>query len=252
MIPDGTRLVKPAPRLLAGLGRALKRAFGQDCFLCGQPTQAPVCPGCARDLPAAPANACPICALATPDGSTCGRCLARAPAFDATQSAFSYAYPVDGLIQAGKYHAAFPVLSWLAQYLSARCLAHYRDSGSNPDLIVPMPLHAVRLRERGYNQATLLALPLAARWQVPLADTLVTRLFDTAPQSRLSLPARRRNLRGAFACSTDLSGRHVVVIDDVMTSGTSLDELAMSLKRCGAARVDNWVLARTPALPSGR
>lgn len=252
MIPDGTRLVKPVPRLFAGLGRALARALGQDCFLCGQPTQAPVCPGCTRDLPAAPQSACPICALATPDGAICGRCLAHTPAFDVTRSTFSYAYPVDSLIQAGKYHAAFPVLSWLAQCLSARCLAHYRDSGSNPDLIVPMPLHAARLRDRGYNQAVLLAHPLAACWQVPLAHTLVTRLFDTVPQSRLSLSARRRNLRGAFACSADLSGRHVVVIDDVMTSGASLEELALSLKRCGAARVDNWVLARTAALPPER
>ena len=109
-----------------------------------------------------------------------------------------------------------------------------------------MPLHPARLRERGFNQAVELARPLARRLGVPLAAALCRRLRDTPAQASLDRAARRRNVRGAFACDGDLSGRHVAVVDDVLTSGATIDALARALKKAGAARVSAWVAARAP------
>jgi ComF family protein len=113
------------------------------------------------------------------------------------------------------------------------------------DLLLAMPLHPKRLAERGYNQAAEIARRLAPRLGVPWRPDGLRRLRDTPPQAGLKLLARRRNLRGAFACDLDLSGRRVALLDDVMTSGSSLGELARCVKRAGAVEVEAWVVART-------
>src|SRR5690606_4454921 len=118
-----------------------------------------------------------------------------------------------------------------------------------PDLLCPVPLGPLRLVERGYNQALELARPLSAALGVPLAPRLLERQVETAAQSGVAPRERRRNVRGAFALADgqpDVAGMHVGVVDDVMTSGHTLDELAGVLKRAGAARVTNLVFARTP------
>lgn len=129
------------------------------------------------------------------------------------------------------------------------CLAETVAACARPDRLMAMPLHAARIRERGFNHATEIAREVAKRLDLPLDTASCQRIRDTPPQMGLKHDARRRNVRGAFACSGDVHGQHIALIDDVMTTGTSLDELAATLKRAGAREVTCWVAART--LPPG-
>lgn len=207
----------------------------RPCLLCGQPSESALCPGCDADLPRAPA-ACPQCALPTPDGARCGACLRDPPAFDAAVAAFAYAFPIDRLVQALKYAHRLECAAALGTALRAAA------EGRGVDRIVPMPMHPARLRERGFNQAGEIARALKSL--APVEPALCERLRDTPPQAGLDRDERRRNLRGAFACNTRLDSQSVAIVDDVMTTGSSMRELAQTLKRAGAARVEAWVVAR--------
>ena len=214
------------------------------CLVCGETSRTPVCAGCLADLPWHTAPQCPVCATPTPQGQVCGACLKRPPGFDRTVAALAYRFPLDRLIPALKYHGRLAVAPALAA-----CLAPALADAPRPDVIVPMPLHPARLSSRGYNHATEIARVLARTLGVGLDIGCCQRVRDTPPQQALKLDARRRNVRGAFACNASVAGLHIALLDDVMTSGTSLDELALSLKRAGAREVSNWVVAR--ALPPG-
>jgi ComF family protein len=121
-----------------------------------------------------------------------------------------------------------------------------------PDVLVCVPLHRTRLRERGFNQAVELARPLARTLGIALSNDLLERTRDTRAQTGLDAIARRRNLRGAFAVSAKRPiPRHIALFDDVMTTGSTVRECARVLRRAGAERVDVWALARAPA-PRGR
>lgn len=215
-------------------------ALAQPCLLCGARSHAGLlCPACAAGLPRLAAARCPLCALPTPGGAVCGACLKRPPAFDRAEAVYRYAFPVDVLVQRLKYGGQTVVADWLAARLAEGLAAAPR-----PDLIVPMPLHPRRLRERGYNQAALLAGHLARRLGVASDPAACRRVRDTPPQVDLPLARRHRNMRGAFACDRDLRGRRVALVDDVMTSGASLDALAGAVRRAGAVEVSAWAVAR--------
>lgn len=170
----------------------------------------------------------------------CGACLRHPPAFDAAQAALSYRFPVDAMLRRYKYSGLLAVADLIGGLLSVRT-AHL----TRPDLLIPMPLHPQRLQERGFNQATEIARGLSHRLIVPVASEACSRLRPTVPQAGLSLDERRKNLRGVFGCHLDLTGRHVVLVDDVMTTGASLDALARVVREAGASRVECWVAART-------
>ena len=124
-------------------------------------------------------------------------------------------------------------------------MAEALGSAEQPDALIPLPLHRKRLRSRGFDQTLELAKPLASAMRIPLLDDVLLRVRDTAPQSRLDAPARRRNLRRAFAVRPDITlPAHVALIDDVMTTGATLHAAANALLRAGVARVDAWVCAR--------
>jgi ComF family protein len=196
-----------------------------------------LCAACDADLPRLGAPLCPRCALASPGGALCGRCLAEPPRYDATVAALAYAFPADALIHALKFRGELALAPLLAGMLFRNIAAHEKI-----DLMVPVPLSAKRLRERGYNQSAEIARGLAAR--APLELFVCERSRDTAAQIELPWSERRRNVRGAFRCTRGVSGT-VAVVDDVMTTGATLDEMAGALKAAGAARVVNWVVART-------
>lgn len=226
-------------RWLSALREAL---MPQHCELCGGPSAAaPVCAACAAELPVLGAVACRVCALPLPGGGVCGRCLRRPPAFDASRARFAYAFPVDRLVQGLKYGHRLA----LAAYFSRLLAESARPEGV--DCVVPLPMHRRGLRERGFNQAVEIARPLARAWGLSLRLDAVRRVRDGPPQASLEGAARRRNVRGAFAADARVvAGRSVLVVDDVMTTGATLDALARELKRAGAVRVENVVLARTP------
>ncbi|MDR2031078.1 MAG: ComF family protein [Azoarcus sp.] len=221
------------------LARALDALTARDCRLCGCPVEGgslPLCAACARELPRHDAPCCPCCALPVPGGEICGRCLRHPPAFDATFAAFDYVFPLDVLVQALKYRHHLPLAGFFAREMARMPLPPV-------DLVVPMPLHPRRLRRRGFNQAVELARPLARAIAVPLALEAVSRVRDTVSQTSLARAARLTNLRGAFACRR-LDGLRIAVVDDVMTTGASLEALARCLKTAGAAAVYNLVAAR--------
>lgn len=207
-----------------------------------------MCAACLADLPWHGAPQCPRCATPTPLGQTCGACLKRPPAFDRTSAALAYAFPLDRLIPRLKYQGQLAVAPVLGAAL-ARAVA----DAPLPDRLIAMPLHPARIRARGFNHATEIAREVAQRVGLPLDLDSCRRNRDTPPQQGLKHDARRRNVRGAFSCEGDVRGLHIALVDDVMTTGTSLDELAAALKRAGARAVDCWVAARTlpPADASG-
>lgn len=230
-----------ARTLARGAARAAAALLPQDCFLCGGAgDDALLCPACANDLPCLSGPNCPICALPTPTGSVCGACLKQGPHFDATRTRFRYGFPLDRLVQALKYHHRLAV----ARYFAEALLEVAPPDAAAADLMMALPLSEQRLAERGFNQALEIARPLAHRLDLPLAVTGYAKTMDTAPQASLPWKERQKNIRGAFECALDLSGKHVIVIDDVMTTGATLNEFARTLKKHGADRVTNWVVAR--------
>jgi ComF family protein len=217
------------------------RVFAKHCLLCGALSDSPpLCVACRSDLPWHRQPQCPQCATPTPGGEVCGACLQHPPAFDRTHAALAYAFPVDRLIPRLKYHAQLAIVPALGDCLAEAVTPHPR-----PDRLIPMPLHTQRIRERGFNHASEIAREVARRLALPLDLASCQRIRDTPPQMGLKHDARRRNVRGAFACSGEVQGQHIALIDDVMTTGTSLDELAATLKRAGAREVSCWVVART-------
>lgn len=244
-------------RRAQGLAHALAGALARgmlpcSCALCGERAPGLVCAPCTARYAVPARMRCACCA--NPLGSTetagqwCGACIGAPPAYDATIAAVDYAAPIDALVLRLKFGAQLPLASWFGARLGDAVLA--RPERSRPDLLCPVPLGPRRLVERGFNQALEIARPLARSLGIPLQPRLATRALETRAQSSVAPAERARNLRGAFdiapAMRALVEGRHVGVVDDVMTSGHTLNELAATLKAAGAARVTNLVFARTP------
>lgn len=213
----------------------------QACFLCGTRVAGRLlCAECEADLPALSTHGCPQCALPTPESEICGACLQHPPAFDGTLATFAYTFPLDTLVKQCKYAHATSLTAFFAERMAQRAAA-----GNTLDFLIPMPLHPARLAQRGYNQAAEIARRLSPRVGIPWLADACQRIRNTPSQAGLDLKTRQRNLRGAFTCNVDLSGKRIALIDDVMTSGSSLNELARVVRKAGAAEIQAWVLART-------
>jgi ComF family protein len=229
-------------RLHGALDAILDSLLPAPCLFCGAlPTHAGICAGCLRDLPGRGRPRCPVCAIDLDAAELCGSCLRKRPAFDHVGAACSYAFPLDAVIQRLKYAPDATLIAPLAALLADLATAEPR-----PDLLVPMPASRARLLARGFNQALELARASARRHGLRLGVDTVARVRDGLPQAGLPWDERARNVRGAFACKADLTGLRVTIVDDVMTTGATLEELAQALKRAGAREVNAWVLARTP------
>lgn len=223
----------------------------QTCLLCDEQvdTPLPLCAGCEAELPWLGAH-CQVCALPLAvDGLTCGSCLKRPPPFGRVEAPWRYGFPIDALINRFKHQARWPIGRLLGDLL-ARHLAHAFNEGlPRPDLLLPVPLSPKRQRQRGFNQAQMLAEVLSRALQVAQRSDWLMRIGDPPAQQKLDAAARRRNLRGAFTLSPIArpSGLHLALIDDVLTTGATAQQLARLLMRAGAVRVDVYCLARTPA-----
>jgi ComF family protein len=171
---------------------------------------------------------------------TCGHCLKNPSSFDRTIAPLRYEFPLDILIQELKYRHQLALASFLGAELAKRA-----QSAPSPDVLIPMPLHPSRLRERGFNQALELAKIVAGQLELPLLSQGAERIRATPPQVGLPWKERAKSVRGAFSSVANLSGKHVAILDDVMTTGTSLHELALTLRKQGAAEISAWVVART-------
>lgn len=222
----------------------------QICLLCDETTDGAlaICTSCEAELPWLGGH-CQVCALPLPShGLVCGACLNKPPSFSKVETPWRYAFPIDSLITRFKHQAKWPLGRLLGELLSHH-LQHAFDEGlSKPALLLPVPLADKRQRQRGFNQAGLLAQWLSALLQLPQQAHWLQRIVDTPAQQQLDAATRKRNLRQAFALSADsqISGLHVALVDDVLTTGATAESLARLLKQAGAARVDVYCLARTP------
>lgn len=233
------------------LARLLARQQSADCLLCDRrsDTPLPLCSDCQDELPWLGAH-CSNCALPLPaPGLTCAHCLRRTPSFARVEAPWRYAFPVDALITRFKHQGAWPLGRLLGALLAEHLRHAYLEGLPRPELLLPVPLARGRLRRRGFNQAALLARWLGEALHMPLREDLLLRPQDSVAQQQLDAAARRRNLRGAFALvdPAALAGRHVAIVDDVLTTGATAEALASLLRRAGATRVDIYCLARTPA-----
>ena len=226
------RLILPPTCLLCGT----RGAAGQD-----------LCPGCAADLPRN-ADACPCCALPLPAGQAgpCPRCLAHLPSFDRAFAPFRYQLPVDFLIREMKFHGRLIHARLLGERFAA---ALTERAAPPPDCIVPVPLHPRRLRERGFNQALELARAAARRWRIPLLPAGLRRIRHTPPQTQLDARQRLTNPLGAFVPGDALPGPRVALMDDVITTASTVAECARILRANGAADIEIWAISRAANTP---
>lgn len=214
------------------------------CCLClaADPSRRGLCPNCLADLTVRTPT-CPICAqpveVITP---ACGHCLRQTPPYARTHALFQYGPPVDRLILQLKFNSALQHARLFADLFSATL----RDRPL-PDLLIPVPLHPHRQRERGFNQAVEIARPLAATLGIPLDTTRVIRIRNSPPQSSLQAAQRRRNLHKSFALTGSIPAQSAALLDDVMTTGSTVAAIASLLRNAGVERVEVWVCARTPA-----
>ena len=237
-------------RPLAGWWQAAGAAAGSLCQVCGDWQDAPLCATCRR-MHGGGAARCRCCGTRWGGlDPVCRDCARHPPTFERTVVALDYAYPWDGLIGRFKYGQACELAGPLAALLAEAVSAALDDGQvARPDLIVPVPLAPSRWRERGYNQAWELARRVARALDRPADPDVVERIIATPHQAGLSRQARLHNLRGAFlvppAARARLAGARVALVDDVMTTGATAAELALTLRRAGVAEVQCWMLART-------
>jgi ComF family protein len=228
--------------------RALARVlFPSNCVLCGGVGHDDIdlCHGCAADLPRNE-PACPMCAEPLPAANSgtrsCGACQHDPPPFCRSFVPFRYAYPLDHLVRGLKFRKELACGRVLGQ-MFARSVRERTEH--MPEAIVPVPLAPRRYRQRGYNQASELALAIRRATGVPVTSDVAIRQRETAEQAGLDRKARRRNVTGAFATVAPLRARHVAILDDVVTTGSTVRELAAVLRDAGAEQVEVWAIART-------
>ncbi|AJP59348.2 hypothetical protein UC34_02650 [Pandoraea vervacti] len=279
-------LLSRFPTLARLAGGLLDIVLPDHCAVCRQRTPRQICADCAAGFDVSCAIAplrCRRCAIAlppqwlmedgtsacrtesatirrTPDTALCGQCLRHPPAFDGTLTLADYVTPLNNLMIRLKYHGALPLAREFGERLGDAIAAHHRspDRNGNRDawadstapLLVPVPLAPSRLASRGFNQAWELTRVASRRARLPASANMLHRERTTAAQRRLSRDERRRNLRGVFVADARVRGRHVVLIDDVMTTGATCDAAAAALKHAGAAHVLAAVALRTPPLPN--
>lgn len=222
----------------------------QHCLLCSELSdgKTPICTACEAELPWL-GEQCQTCALPLPGpGLTCGQCLNQPPAFEHVAAPWLYSFPVDSLITRFKHSAKWPFGHLLAELLAHFLQHRFDEDLPRPDALIPIPLATKRLRQRGFNQAAMLARWLGARLDIACDESLLLRIQDTSAQQELNAEARKKNLRNAFALapSAFIKNRHLALIDDVLTTGATAQALARLLMDAGAARVDVYCLARTP------
>ncbi|MDT8364385.1 MAG: phosphoribosyltransferase family protein [Nitrosomonas sp.] len=218
-----------------------ERAFqSRQCALCLAPSSGGLCEICYANLPRLPSQCCPLCLLPIMPARICGACLHDPPAWTSATAALRYTFPVDAMIQSLKYRPDQTLVPVLADCL----LAAISPAAVLPDFVIPVPVHAARLRQRGFNQALEIGRYLCRQTGSSLLINACSRSRDTLSQTKLPWRERQKNVRGAFVCQQDLTGRHVAIVDDVMTSGATLNELSKVLRHQGAAAISIWVVAR--------
>ncbi|WP_438869649.1 ComF family protein [Pseudomonas sp. L1(2025)] len=223
----------------------------QSCLICDEATNThhTVCNVCETELPWLLEH-CEVCALPLPmEGLICGACQKKPPAYKQVIAPWTYSFPVDTLISRFKHQSRWPLGLMLARLLGQYLQHRFDDTGlTRPDCLLPVPMARKRLRERGFNQALMLARWLSEDLDLPHDEHLLLRPHETVAQQALDAKTRQRNLLTAFALApgAPVQGRHFALVDDVLTTGATAHSLARLLMAAGARQVDVYCLARTP------
>lgn len=210
------------------------------CFFCLGKTNKPWCDCCEQDF-MPNHHRCPVCARATSTPKTCGCCIKDHPNFASTEVLFNYQYPGNHLIKAFKFKDRPELAYYIAKALSDKL----KDAAQHPEALIPVPLHKHRQRERGYNQSLELASCIGKNLGITVNTTLCQRIINTERQSALPMNTRKNNVKNAFKLNLANSFKHVAIVDDVITTGSTVNEIASLLKKSGCHRVDVWAIAKT-------
>jgi len=224
---------------------ALTSLLPNSCLLCDAPSQHPLydlCDHCEQELPYL-SNGCERCGLPLADGvsGTCGQCITNPPHYDRCFSLFNYAAPVDKLVQNLKFNGKLVIARSLGQLFAQRTAKW--NAPPLGECIIPVPLHKNRIRQRGFNQAMELARPISKSLNITIDKTSCTRIIDTQPQSSLDADDRGKNIRHAFSVKPEIKWKRVILFDDVITTGQTINSLAKELKLNGVEEVSVWCIA---------
>ncbi len=220
------------------------------CIFCRYPStrNQDLCNPCFHDLPIL-TEYCINCAAKTPGshGYSCGNCLINPPPFNTTHALFAYQNPIKRLILNLKFQQSLVNARILGELFTEKALAEWYLQRPLPEVIIPMPLHPKRLRERGFNQALEIAKPISKTLGIPIDKYACQRIKHTAPQATLHADKRRKNIQHAFAVKPHLPYRHIAIVDDVITTGETTRELANTFRISGINHIDIWCCARALA-----
>lgn len=232
------------------LAKILAQILPTTCVLCSviSPRSIGLCHQCEIDLPWLTTTckicAVPLMAVKNDKEKICGQCLQHKLAFSAVTALFHYQPPIDNFIMALKFHQQLLYARLLGELLAMRLQQNYHQQAL-PELIIPVPLHPQRLRERGFNQALEIARPIAKKLNLPLDINHCERIRATSTQSLLPANQRQDNVKSAFKVMRALAVKHVAIIDDVITTGHTVNEFSQTLRHAGVERIDVWSVART-------
>ena len=220
--------------------------FKKTCLVCtmGIASKAKLCESCQQKVKPIPQEVCYRCCCRVPLADTvCGACLKKPPAYDHVAAMWVYDDLSAHLIQRLKFKEDFSTLPYLLEQMSAFLCDHYQNQ-EWPEVVLPVPLHFSRLWQRGFNQAVVLGRALAKKHQLAFYDNVLIKTKKTQAQVGLHFSERASNLRAAFKVKRVPACQHVVLVDDVMTTGSTVHEAAKTLKLQGVRKVSVWVLAR--------
>jgi len=237
--------------LLPRFGRYCKQVqlnlFPQYCVLCLARifNRLPVCQSCWQSLPWLE-HACHKCGLPITNAERCAQCYKSPPNFDRLYALWTHEEPMRCLVKDLKFNKRLDYAYLFGAALAKQLQEKYQsDFLKQPDWLVPVPLHAKRVRERGFNQSLLIAKTIGKKARIPVLYKSCIRRIHTEPQLNLPEKQRRRNILGAFEVVSDCSDKHIAIVDDVVTTGSTVGELAKQFKLRGARQVDVYCISRT-------
>lgn len=217
------------------------------CVLCNDPSNLTIdlCQGCHADLPWL-TSACQVCAIPlVSTNQICASCLQKPPPFNRTIALWNYQTPINYLISALKFNHRLIYAKLLGELMVQRLQQEYKNNNL-PEIILPMPLHLTRLRERGFNQAVELSASINKKLAIKMDLKNCQRIRATQEQASLLADDRLNNVKNAFKVNSEFKAKYVAVVDDVVTTGHTVTELCLQLKMAGVEKIDVWCCARTP------
>ena len=245
--PFEPAITAPRATRVQALGRLAVRLWDQAlqpiCLNCRTDPESNhgLCEKCLQ-LISLNATCCEICARPLTQNLVCGQCQKIPPFFDRALTPLLYVDPVDRFLCGLKYREQFSFARFAAGVMTNHAL---KTGQKAPDMICPVPMTSKTLRKRGFNQSAFIGQLIAWQLGIPMSSNLILKTRDTAHQSDLKAKERQNNLKGAFECKRQVRGRHIVIVDDVLTTGATANEISKTLKKNGASRVDIWACART-------